>query len=832
MADREVSEAGVEVMSENAVSPVMDFMATCPKGLENLLAKELITFGVETVQESVAAVYFTASLKSAYTACVWSRLANRILHLLSRSRMDSDKELYETALALPWHDFFTPTERLKVDFSGTSDSIRDARYGAQRIKDAINDHFVGEGAERLTVDTDQPDVVIYVRLFKHRLSIGIDLVGESLHRRGYRLSGGDAPLKENLAAAILALSDWPAIASAGGTLVDPMCGSATLLLEATLIAYDIPPSYIRCGISLDDILWDITQENESKPEQESSNTNTGWAKRENKQIGSVDRSSVGESLSEVDTEDFGSWLLTRLKNFDAQCWRAVLQSAKQRVTAGLRQPKSRILGYDQNARAISIAEGNITNAQLSSFITVEKCTVHDIACESEANLDWSCGNGEVNKPGLLVVNPPYGQRLGEVDELQSLYSELGQLMKSHCVDWQASVFTGNRELGWHTGARSWRQHRLYNGSIECQLQRYRLTPNNFVDAVQDRGLKIMSLDRLKPNALMLANRIKKNQRRLQAWLKQDSARCYRIYDADLPEYAVAIDVYLAKRSDVEDAQGIAADSQQSIDSSVLYFHLQEYVAPASIDANLAQLRVKDAVAVVSALYQVPFDRISVKRRQKQKGNDQYGKLDENSPNLLVQESGYRLQVNLGQYIDTGLFLDHRGVRRALCKNIQGKRFLNLFCYTAAATVAAVKAGADASVSVDLSNTYLDWGRANLALNQADVWRHNLVRADCLEWLKTATETFDCILLDPPSFSNSKKMSATLDVQRDHVELIQLSMSRLAAGGQLYFSNNKRGFKLDKAVSEQYQVRDITQSTLDPDFQRPRPAHQCWIIETK
>ena len=236
-----------------------NYMATCPKGLEHVLGLELTELKAEGVQESVAGCYFSADLATAYRICLWSRLANRVLLLLARTRVDSDESLYQTAFGLPWGDYFSPDKTLLIDFNGTSSFIRDSRFGALRIKDAINDHFVNAGHTRLTIDDEKPDVLVYARLFNGRFSIGLDLVGESLHKRGYRSSGGAAPLKENLAAAILNQSDWPAIASEGGSFVDPMCGSGTLLIEAALMAANIPPTFLRTRGLVGNGLWTLTQ---------------------------------------------------------------------------------------------------------------------------------------------------------------------------------------------------------------------------------------------------------------------------------------------------------------------------------------------------------------------------------------------------------------------------------------------------------------------------------------------------------------------------------------------------------------------------------------------
>lgn len=834
-------------------------MATCPKGLENLLAKELLALQAETVQESVAAVYFTADQQTAYKICLWSRLANRVLLLLERTRVDSDENLYQTALNVQWSDYFTAQQTLLIDFTGTSAFIRDARFGGFRIKDAINDHFVSRGDARLTVDDQHPDVLVYVRLFKGRLSIGLDMVGESLHKRGYRSGGGAAPLKENLAAALLMHCDWPTIANSGGSFVDPMAGSGTLLIEAALMAANIPPTFLRV------------------------------------------RGLAGN----------GDWTLSKLLSFDNSLWQDSLLQLEQAVSDAKQKQQCVIQGFDINPRNVALAQENIRLAGLEDWVQVKQS---DIANLSLAGL--SLQQDEPLSKGLLLVNPPYGERMGEVEELAAVYRQLGDVLKRDCMHWQAGVFTGNMDLGWQTGLRSWRQHRLYNGSIECQLQRYRIEAENIVENNAERGKKIISYEGLNESAQMLANRLRKNRKRLRKWLDANENICYRLYDADLPEYAVAIDCYraveLIENDNADDAE-VESESDYSSDKSYaepaanayknayskfgshssdkhgsdkqapanakvnpyekfapykkgdaynktaayqnnssyqtgrpfrnasplaqrtlvedqgIYIHVQEYAPPATIDEGVARKRIKDAVAAVSCVLECPLDRIYVKRRERQRGSKQYQKLDDNAFDMVVDEAGHKLKVNLGRYLDTGIFLDHRTVRQRIAAEVSGKRFLNLYSYTASATVYAAKAGAIESVSVDMSNTYLNWSQHNFELNHIDSKIHQLVRADCSEWLANTTAMFDCILLDPPSFSNSKRMEATLDISRDQQQLVDLSMQRLNKGGSLYFSNNKRGFKLAQEIIDSYAVIDITQDTIDPDFDRGRPAHKCWII---
>lgn len=318
-----------------------------------------------------------------------------------------------------------------------------------------------------------------------------------------------------------------------------------------------------------------------------------------------------------------------------------------------------------------------------------------------------------------------------------------------------------------------------------------------------------TLDRdtaLAEGASAFANRIKKNLARLKSWREWEGVSCFRVYDRDIPEYAVAVDVY-------ED-----------------WVHVQEYRAPKTIPEATAQRRLAQVMAVLPDTLKVPAERIVLKVRARQKGKTQYEKLATQQHFHEVHEGGARLLVNFTDYLDTGLFLDHRPIREWIQAHSRGKRFLNLFAYTGAASVHAALGGAIRSYTVDMSATYLDWAQRNFALNDIALdGKHEFEQADCTAWLKRGGPTYDLIFMDPPTFSNSKRMRGVFDVQRDHVFLIRAAMRRLAPGGTLIFSNNYRGFKLDAGALAEFAVEDITADTIPPDFARRPDIHCCFRI---
>ena len=305
-----------------------------------------------------------------------------------------------------------------------------------------------------------------------------------------------------------------------------------------------------------------------------------------------------------------------------------------------------------------------------------------------------------------------------------------------------------------------------------------------------------------------ANRIARNARHWGKWARRHGIQCYRVYDRDIPEYAFALDVY-ADRA-----------------------HLQEYDRagePLETDSSVREAWLTQAHHAAAEGLGLDSSRVVTKRRAKRRGLAQHEKSGRAGEDFVVQEGGHQFIVNLEAYLDTGLFLDHRNTRAMVAAEVAGKRFLNLFCYTGSFTVYAACSGAASSVGIDLSSTYLGWARRNFDLNGIDPQRHVLERGDVLVWLKEAAragQRFDVIVLDPPSFSTSKAMRDTLDIQRDHPELIMACTRLLARGGVLYFSTNLRSFKLDDAGTAGLEGEEISARTVPDDF-RNRRIHRCW-----
>ncbi|MEJ8676361.1 class I SAM-dependent methyltransferase [Chromobacterium amazonense] len=304
-----------------------------------------------------------------------------------------------------------------------------------------------------------------------------------------------------------------------------------------------------------------------------------------------------------------------------------------------------------------------------------------------------------------------------------------------------------------------------------------------------------------------ANRLAKNYKHYAKWARRQGLDAWRVYDKDVPQFPFAVDIYGGK------------------------VHLQEYDTGWEMGDDEYRAWIDAVAAAIEQVTGIPAAAVTLKNRRRQKGVSQYEKVGREGDDFVVEEFGQRFIVNLDRYLDTGLFLDHRNTRKRVREEAAGKRFLNLFAYTGSFTVYAGAGGAVSSETVDMSNTYQDWSRRNFELNGLDLDKHQLVRADVFQYLEQAVDEgkqFDLIVMDPPTFSNSKKMRDILDVQRDHVWLIDYAMALLAPGGWLYFSNNLRTFQLDERLSDDYQIRDISAQSVPEDF-RNRKIHQCWRI---
>jgi len=700
----------------------MKLFVSAPRGTTSLLARELSEFGATDIKVVAAGVHCEADQAGLYRICLWSRIANRVLLPIGSFKAGDTDALYDGASKINWQEILSVTATFSVHCTLSQAVIDHSHYASLKVKDAIVDQFRDATGERPSVDTEHPDIRINLHIRRREAQIALDLSGGSLHRRGYREAGGEAPLKENLAAALLMFAGWPSQQA----LFDPMCGSGTLLIEAAMMAADIAPGLLREGFGFEK-----------------------WA------------------------------------DHDEIIWQQIVDEAEQRRKKGLANMPA-IRGQDADKIAIRKTIANVSRAGLKSHIHAETCALNETASLPAALTDV--------EQGLLICNPPYGERIAAMGGLRNLYAALGKLKQAQLATWDEAVFTGSPELALYHGQVADEVIALNNGPIDCELLIY-----NNPETLEKTG------------GTMFANRLRKNLKKFSRWAKREKIDCYRVYDADLPEFAVAVDLYYSDK---------------------LYVHVQEYTAPKTVDEEKALRRLQAAFTMLPEVFNVAAEQISFRQRRRQQGKEQYNRLAGTDEFHVVQEGESQCWVNFTDYLDTGLFLDHRITRKMFGELSANKRVLNLYCYTATASLQAIAHGAAESVSVDMSRTYLDWAQKNYSLNNVDIGQHRLIRADCLEWLDSAKQdkkSFDVIFIDPPTFSNSKRLDKEFDIQRDHVQLINAASKLLTKDGVILFSNNFRRFKLDTDGLKGLLAKDISLKTIPEDFARRKNIHRCWKI---
>ncbi|WP_318505711.1 bifunctional 23S rRNA (guanine(2069)-N(7))-methyltransferase RlmK/23S rRNA (guanine(2445)-N(2))-methyltransferase RlmL [Photobacterium leiognathi] len=707
------------------------YLAITSRGLENLLADELEQLGAQNIQVVHAGVRFKAEQATAYRCCLWTRISSRIIQVLSEFNVRDDMDLYLGATAINWMNYFDSNTRIVVDFNGTNREIRNSQYGAMKIKDAIVDRFTKADLRRPNIDRERPDLRVHMRLSGEKGILGLDMAGSGLHQRGYRSEAGKAPLRETHAAALVIKSGW----TPEQALLDPMCGSGTLLIEAAMMAAEIAPGLKR--------------------------------KR---------------------------WGFESIKDFDKDAWMEIHAEATVKSRRGPAKVTTKFFGREMDRRVLAVARDNAGRAGVKELIDFEYGDATQLV------------RPEGFETGVILCNPPYGERLGTTPELISLYKEFGNRLKLAFAGSVAAIYSSSNELLSCMRMRADKQFKLRNGALDCVLKTYLITAGS-VQKEEGQAEGVIVQEDVAPD---FANRLKKNIAKLGKWAKREGIECYRIYDADIPNYNAAIDKYKD------------------------YIIIQEYAAPKSVSEELARRRIMDILRATIEVTGVESNKVILKVRERQKGKNQYQKLSSAERHMVVEEYGVELKVNLYDYLDTGLFLDHRITRRMLGKMAPGKDFLNLFSYTGSATVHAAVGGAKTTTTVDMSNTYLRWAQENMELNNQVGSQHEFIQADCLQWLQEVDDTFDLIFIDPPTFSNSKRMKQSFDIQRDHIMLMENLKRMLRPEGQIVFSNNKRHFKmdLDKLNELGLHAKNISDKTLPMDFAKNKQIHNCWIITHK
>ena len=773
-------------------SPAYDeyeFFASCLAGFEQYLADELKRLRGRRIRPLHGGVAFFGTAAVAQRVCLWSRLASRVTLVVKRVNAGDASLLYEGIRRIPWHEVIAPGASIAVRAHGMNEELRNTHFTELKVKDGICDALRERTGSRPDADSANADANIDVRIRDSRATVSLDLSGESLYARPYLEpdAGQDAPLECALSAGVLAMCEWDGMRDAAA-LVDPACGDGSLVVEAAAAACDMAPSLARSR-------WGFM----------------GWAA------------------------------------FDEPAWERLLDEADERFEEGLEAvggagaanasasdrpdlERVRIVGATNSSPAIARARNRAKRAGLRQVVSIELGDAHTVAdmakraCDVAERLQSRRGTDygqDKQCPCLVASNMPAGDRIQSEARAQA---EAAAFVKAAAAVPAGSLYAvaGGQGVQGRFGVDAADTLRFGRGRVETQVLLFMRPPAQFAQAVvpDANGGAEHKVEVFEESSQQFADRLRKVAKERRKWARREGVTCYRVYDADLPDYSAAIDVYTGA--------GQAAGNT--------YLHIAEYAPPRSIDPDKARRRFDDILALAPVVLGVRPDHVFSKVRCHDKGGGQYRGAGKRNYVTHVDEAGCLLEVDLAGYLDTGLFLDHRDTRAMVRKMAAGKRFLNLFAYTGSATVQAAAGGAVETVTVDLSQTYLDWAERNMEQNGFTGRAHSFERGDVMNWItdcRRSPRRFDLIFVDPPTFSNSKSMGKrTWDVQRDHVELLVGVSRLLTKEGTAVFSCNLRSFKPDMEQLGKYGValEDITAQTIPHDFERNPRIHKCYLVK--
>ena len=854
-------------------TPLHEFYASCPEGFEAALADELRGMGLRQVRPLKGRVAFAGSPADAERACLWSRLASRIFVVLGRFACTDAEDLYEATRSIAWERILRAGATIAVTARGTNDELRNSHFAALRVKDALCDRMLEVEGRRPNVDTDDPDARISLTLRGNRASIQLDLSGDPLFKRLPReatRTHAAHVLRPDYAALACAQGNWQEICSAALTNTKDAMGDE----DAAVPAND---SVLANGSVTADgsALAGSTAEHPTPtfPVMIDACCAGGGVVLEAASI-LTDRAPGLERRN----WGFQSW-----SEHDEAAWRELLNEADRR--AELAQGRvARIVATDPSGEAVACARRVLKAAGLADRVIFAQPDLDKI---SRKLMMPACCGGEPRGFVFLDTTETAISKMSRVLDLAtSLHAgACGADPVRTMLSTMPTVALTRDDLLIRTLGEPARSLRVMPNNEEAELAVFSAAngvitagegnvaaegPMPAEDAVESNvapspATTLIDLGDGKPCPVLIpeseqfARRLRKVAKLRRKWAQREGVTCYRVYDADLPDYSAAIDLY----------EGSATTPGR-------WLVIAEYAAPREVDPALAEARLLDILTLAPRILQVDPDNVFAKARIRSRGGSQYGKQAggtspssqhgkggkprgtrsgsaSNRPSQgagsgtpsdirtrrlpLIEEGGLTFAVNFNDYLDTGIFLDHRITRGLVRDHARGKRFfLNLFAYTGTATCYAADAGVEETVTVDLSNTYLDWAERNMEQNGFVGPNHHYVRADVMSWIRDMRQTrnrWDLIFCDPPTFSNSSKMGRrTWDVQRDHVELL-VGLSRLLSReGEAIFSCNLRTFRpdIEELARAGVVLTDITDETIPEDFARNKKIHHCYLVK--
>jgi 23S rRNA (guanine2445-N2)-methyltransferase / 23S rRNA (guanine2069-N7)-methyltransferase len=715
------------------MDPPLDLIATAAFGLEAVAKRELAALGYEGQIIGPGRIQFAGDLSAICRTNLWLRTADRVLLQVARFHADDFETLFETTKSLEWDRWIPVDGSFPVVGRSLKSQLSSVPACQRTVKKAVVESLL-RGHQTDSLPETGSLHKIEVAILKDEVTLTVDTTGPSLHKRGYRQQAAPAPLKETLAAALVLLSFW----NPERPLIDPFCGSGTILCEAALIGRKIAPG--------------------------------------------SDRSFVAETWPQI----------------PERLWDDARTEAKDLVEPPFLE---RLIGTDVDERALRAARANAERAGVGELIHFQQKSFDQLTSKRQF--------------GCVITNPPYGERLGERSELNSLYQSIPEVLRK-LPTWSHFILTAYPEFETLIQRTADRRRKLYNGRIECAYYQFHgpepgappADETALTEATSRPSAAVFGgvTEKGREQAELFRRRLQKRARHLRRWPTKQGITCFRIYERDIPEIPLVVDRY-------ED-----------------HLHITEYERPHDRDLGQHADWLDLMIRTAGETLEVPKGKIFFKRRQRQRGKTQHEQLAEQRYEFIVNEGGLRLLVNLSDYVDTGLFLDHRITRSMVRDAARDTNFLNLFAYTGAFTVYAANGGAAHTTTVDWSRSYLEWAQRNMSVNGFTGEQHRYVRSDARSFLQQLPqhESFDLAVVDPPTFSNSKRADNDWEVQRDHAELLNAVLARMAPGGVIFFSTNFRRFKMEADAISAKRIHEISKQTVPADFRNQR-VHRCWKI---
>ena len=708
-------------------------VATAAFGLEAVVVRELKNLGYEGRVTRPGRIEFTGDEAAICRSNLWLRSADRVLVQLAKFAAPDFDALFDTVAELPWEEWIHREAAIPVRGRSHKSQLTSVPACQRAVKKAIVGRLLAKHNTTELPETGPP-VPVEVALLEDEATLSVDTSGDGLHKRGYRSLAGPAQLRETLAAALVQLSFW----KPDKPLVDPFCGTGTIIIEAAMIGRRLAPGRNR------------------------------------------------------------AFAAEHWPSFSQEAWRVAREEVADLALPNLEE---RPMGTDIDAESLSLARYHAEQAGVEADVHFQQRAFVDLTSQRSY--------------GCTIMNPPYGLRMGEEREIAELYRTFPEVLR-RLKTWSHFILSAREDLEQLVGQEADRRRKLYNARIACTYYQFhgpRPPREPRPNAIELNVAKPVIVNKVpafgglreeaRRQAEEFANRLKKLARHLRRWPAR-GITCYRLYERDIPEVPLVVDRY-------EDA-----------------LHLAEFERPhertAAEHADWLDLMVRTAAEALD----VPREAVFMKYRPRQRGDSQYERFGDEQVIRTVQEGGLKFLVNLSDYLDTGLFLDHRLTRGVVQQAAAGKRFLNLFAYTGSFTVYAAAGGAASTTTVDLSANYLDWAAENLRINGLAGSQHSFAREDASGYLESLgpEDLFDLAVVDPPTFSNSKRLDYDWDVQRDHIPLLNRLIDHMAPSGVIYFSTNSRRFKLDEAALGGVTIREISKQTVPEDFRNKR-IHRCW-----